>query len=40
MIIVMKPEATVEDLNAVKDKIKNSGLDYHYHRVHLELLSV
>ena len=29
MIIVMKPEATVEDLNAVKDKIKNSGLDYH-----------
>lgn len=29
MIIVMKPEATVEDLNAVKDKIKSAGLDYH-----------
>lgn len=29
MIIVMKPEATVNDLEAVKNKIKNSGLDYH-----------
>lgn len=29
MIIVMKPESTVEDLNAVKNKIKSSGLDYH-----------
>ncbi|WP_304153411.1 3-deoxy-7-phosphoheptulonate synthase [Megamonas hypermegale] len=29
MIIVMKPEATVNDLEAVKNKIKNEGLDYH-----------
>lgn len=29
MIIVMKPEATVNDLEAVKNKIKNLGLDYH-----------
>ena len=29
MIIVMKPEATANDLEAVKNKIKNEGLDYH-----------
>lgn len=29
MIIVMKPEATANDLEAVKDKIINSGLNYH-----------
>ena len=29
MIIVIKPEATANDLEAVKNKIKNEGLDYH-----------